>query len=192
MVKAGDTLAGIAARFHRTIQALAAYNKIKDPTTIQVGQTLKIPPKDYVPPTPTPKRPTKTPTPTPTATPSITLPSPELINPGDGAPFNGQNALIELKWRPGPGSALPSGAAYIVHIGVQTGPGPQDVQWLLEEPAGSDTSYYVPAWLFGQASQQYGRAYLWFVQMGIVTRNQDAIRIIPISQPSETRKFYWN
>lgn len=189
VVKAGDTLSTIAAQVDRTIVALAAYNNIKDPTTIQVGQTLKIPPADYVPPTPTPKRPTKTPTPTATATPSITLPAPQLINPGPNAAFNGENALIELIWQPLP-SGLPAGAQYVVHIGVQVGPGSEDIDWRLSEPVGNATSFYVPAWLFGQAPQAYGRAYMWFVQVAVVTDN--GVPTIPISQPSETRKFFWN
>jgi len=189
VVKAGDTLSTIAQKVNRTVAALAAYNKIKDPTTIRVGQKLKIPPKDYVPPTPTPRRPTKTPTPTPTATPSITLPAPQLINPGPNAAFNGENALIELTWQPLP---LPTGAEYVMHIGVQVGPGEQDIDWRMIEPVGPNTSFYVPAWLFGQAPQQFGRAYLWYVQAAIVTREGDTLHIIPISPPSEIRKFFWN
>ncbi len=189
VVKAGDTLSTIAAQVDRTIAALAAYNNIKDPTTIQVGQTLKIPPADYVPPTPTPKRPTKTPTPTATPTPSITLPAPHLVNPGPNAAFNGENALIELIWQPLP-TGLPAGAQYVVHVGVQVGPGADDIEWRLIEPVGDATSFYVPAWLFGQAPQAFGRAYPWFVQVAVVTENGD--HFIPISQPSEIRKFFWN
>ncbi|HID35339.1 MAG TPA: LysM peptidoglycan-binding domain-containing protein [Anaerolineae bacterium] len=189
VVKAGDTLSTIAQKVDRTVAALAVYNKINDPTTIQVGQKLKIPPRDYVPPTPTPKRPTKTPTPTPSPTPSITLPAPQLINPGENAAFNGENALIELIWQPLP---LPDGADYVVHIGVQTGPGPEDIDWRLAEPVGAKTSFYAPAWLFGQAPQQFGRAYLWYVQAAYVIRNGEQMQIIPISQPSEMRKFFWN
>ena len=189
VVKAGDTLSTIAQKVNRSVAALAAYNNIKDPTTIQVGQKLKIPPEDYVPPTPTPKRPTKPPTPTPSPTPSISLPAPQLVNPGENAAFNGENALIELIWQPLP---LPDGAEYVVHIGVQTGPGPKDIDWRLAEPVGAKTSFYAPAWLFGQAPQQFGRAYLWYVQAAYVIRNGDQMQFIPISQPSEIRKFFWN
>ncbi len=189
VVKAGDTLSAIAQKVNRTIEALAAYNKIKDPTTIRVGQKLLIPPADYVPPTPTPRRPTKTPTPTPTATPSITLPAPILVNPGDSSAFSGKEALIELIWQPLP-PGLPTGAEYVVHIGVQVGP--NLVDWRLVEPVGANTSFMTPAWLFGQAPQQYGRAYIWYVQAGIITRNGDQVQIVPISHPSEQRKFYWN
>lgn len=42
-VKRGDTLSGIAARYGTTYQTLAAYNGIKDPNRISVGQVVKIP-----------------------------------------------------------------------------------------------------------------------------------------------------
>jgi len=171
------------------VAALAAYNKIKDPTSIQVGQKLKIPPSDYVPPTPTPKRPTKTPTPTPTATPSITLSAPQLLTPGDEAGFSGEKAFIVLTWQPLQ-SGIPAGAEYVVHIGVKVGE--DQVDWRLEEPVGANTQYRVPAWLFGQAPQQFGRAYEWFVQVAMVTHNGDQVQMTPISHPSEQWTFYWN
>jgi len=189
VVKPGDTLSGIAEKVERTVAALAAYNKITDPTSIQVGQELRIPPADYVPPTPTPRRPTKTPTPTPTATPSITLPAPVLLSPGDTTPFQGQNSLIELVWQALP-TGIPAGAEYVVHVGVKVGD--NQVDWRLTEPVGSNTRFHVPAWLFGQAPQQFGRTYVWYVQVGYVTRNGDKVQITPISQPSEHRVFYWN
>jgi murein DD-endopeptidase MepM/ murein hydrolase activator NlpD len=189
VVKAGDTLSGIAEQVDRTVAALAAYNKIKDPTSIRVGQELRIPPADYTPPTPTPKRPTKTPTPRPTATPSITLAAPALLSPGDTTPFHGQDALIELVWQALP-TGIPAGAEYVVRIGVKVGE--NQVDWRLTEPTGNSTHYRVPAWLFGQAPQQFGRAYVWYVQVGRVTRDGDDVQIIPISHPSEHRVFYWN
>ena len=189
VVKAGDTLSGIAQKVARTVEALAAYNKIKDPTSIQVGQKLKIPPVDYTPPTATPRRPTKTPTPTATATPSITLPAPVLSSPGDGSAFNGQKALIELVWQP-LATGIPAGASYVVHIGVLVGT--NQVDWRLVEPVGDHTSFYVPDWLFGQAPQQYGRTYVWYIQAAMVSGSGDQTQTIPISQPSEFRKFYWN
>lgn len=42
VVKAGDTLGGIAAKYGTTYQAIAAYNGIKDPNLIRVGQKVKI------------------------------------------------------------------------------------------------------------------------------------------------------
>ena len=42
-VKKGDTLSQIAAKYGTTYQAIAAYNGIKNPNAIRVGQKIKIP-----------------------------------------------------------------------------------------------------------------------------------------------------
>jgi hypothetical protein len=116
--------------------------------------------------------------------------APRLTNPGDDANYSGQNALIELKWSPPP-EGLPSGAEHVVHIGVQVGPNRTDVDWRLTEAVGSQTSFFVPDWLFGQAPQEYGRGYLWYVEAARVTRNGDQVTTHPVSPPSEIRRFFW-
>jgi LysM repeat protein len=42
-VKSGDTLVGIAAKFKTTAKAISNLNGITDPTSLKIGQTLKIP-----------------------------------------------------------------------------------------------------------------------------------------------------
>lgn len=42
-VKRGDTLSAIATKYHTTYQALAAYNRIKNPNLIYVGEKIRIP-----------------------------------------------------------------------------------------------------------------------------------------------------
>ncbi|HEY3523600.1 MAG TPA: LysM domain-containing protein [Candidatus Limnocylindrales bacterium] len=42
-VRGGDTLSGIATRFHTTVKAIRAANGITDPTLLQIGQVLRIP-----------------------------------------------------------------------------------------------------------------------------------------------------
>lgn len=42
-VKKGDTLSQIAAKYGTTYQAIAAYNGIKNPNAIRIGQKIKIP-----------------------------------------------------------------------------------------------------------------------------------------------------
>ena len=42
-VKKGDTLSQIAAKYGTTYQAIAAFNGIKNPNVIRVGQKIKIP-----------------------------------------------------------------------------------------------------------------------------------------------------
>lgn len=43
VVKSGDTLSGIAAKYGTTYQKLAQYNNISNPNAIAVGQVIKIP-----------------------------------------------------------------------------------------------------------------------------------------------------
>lgn len=43
VVKSGDTLSGIAAKYGTTYKALADYNNISNPNLINVGQKIKIP-----------------------------------------------------------------------------------------------------------------------------------------------------
>ena len=43
VVKPGDTLSGIATRYHTTVSTLAALNHISDPSKLRVGQVLLIP-----------------------------------------------------------------------------------------------------------------------------------------------------
>ncbi|MHB0874531.1 MAG: LysM peptidoglycan-binding domain-containing protein [Anaerolineae bacterium] len=75
-IVAGDSLSGIARELGVSLAALAGYNEIENPSRINVGQVLEIPPADYVPPTatvtstPEPLPPTDTPAPeVPTDTP---------------------------------------------------------------------------------------------------------------------------
>lgn len=46
IVKKGDTLAKIAAKYGTTYQVLASYNRISNPNVIKVGQVIKIPKGD--------------------------------------------------------------------------------------------------------------------------------------------------
>lgn len=43
VVKSGDTLSGIAAKYGTTYQILAQYNNISNPNAIKVGQSIRIP-----------------------------------------------------------------------------------------------------------------------------------------------------
>lgn len=69
VVKSGDTLNAIAAKFGVTASALQSYNNITNPNLLKVGQVLKIPGSQTSTATPSPSpTPSSTPTPTPTAT----------------------------------------------------------------------------------------------------------------------------
>ena len=186
VVKAGDTLGLIAQSVGRTVGAMAAYNNLTDVRRLAVGQVLQIPPSDYTPPAPTPTKPQPTPTVTPTPapadapTPAISIAAPLLVTPGDGAAFAGGNALIEFKWK-NPGY-FPAEGQNVIHIGVVSAPGV--VEWRLNEPVGSATDFKAPSWLAGQAPTEFGRTYVWYVdvQSGGV----------PVSPPSSQWRFQWN
>lgn len=242
-VQRGDTLAGIAAYFGVSVEALVEANGITDPTALQAGQELIIP----YPPTPTPAptvtpapaatkaleasatptpaatiSPLATPTPTaqvvaagggevtvspsptprapkPTATPTATPPTamkfsaPKPVNPGDGAHYRGEEAIIELKWEGAGG--LAADEEYVVHLGYVVAADGR-VEWVLTEPLEEPLkglSWMVPAWLHGRAPQEFGRTYRWFVQVERVIRDE-AGKVIsrqPISPPSEVRTFIW-
>jgi LysM repeat protein len=66
MVKAGDSLAGIASKFNSTIDDIIKENKLNDPNAIYVGQLLIVP-ANLVTPTAT-RPPTSTTGPNPTVT----------------------------------------------------------------------------------------------------------------------------
>lgn len=188
-VQPGDTPFDIATRFGVTVAALLAYNNISDPTSLRVNQELRIPPADYVPPTPTPRPPTRTPTPAPTPTPGITLQAPLLTNPGDGATYQNSDAFILLKWE-NPGG-LPAGVENVLYIGVLVGV--DAIEWRFNDPLGSATEFRVPAWLYRQAPQSFGGTYVWYVQAASVTRTDGEVTAVsPVSPPSPQNSFKWN
>src|SRR4051812_46531486 len=53
-IHSGDTLSGIAARFHTTVSALARLNHIANPNVIMAGRTLQIPDGFHAPKPPPP------------------------------------------------------------------------------------------------------------------------------------------
>ncbi|MCO6453011.1 MAG: LysM peptidoglycan-binding domain-containing protein [Caldilineales bacterium] len=192
VVKPGDTLLGIAAQVGRSADAIAKFNNILDPTALRVNQQLRIPPADYTPPpptaTPTP-RPRATATPTATPTIAIRVAAPVLVSPADNGAYSGGEAIIYLNWQNPDG--LPAGVENVVNVGVLVGP--DQIDWRFSEPVGQGTDYKVPVWLHGQAPQEFGRVYVWFVQAALVNRDGGQPTIIAtVSPPSAQRRFNWN
>lgn len=112
-VQRGDTLYGIARRFHVTVYSLLQANTLYNPNLLYTGQQLVIP--SYAPPTPT-LPPTETPTPGPTPTPEPTStpePTPTPVPPGFLPPLATPTAIAEAPqaaWPFGPhreGTSLP-------------------------------------------------------------------------------------
>lgn len=189
VVQPGDTPIGIASQFNVTVAGLLAYNNISDPTSLRVNQELRIPPAGYTPPTPTPRRPTATPTPAATPTPSIAIPVPVLISPGNNAPFKGIENIVVLQWQ-NPGG-LPAGVENVLYIGVLVGA--DAIDWRFNDPLGAATEFRVPEWLFGQAPQEFGRTYIWYVQAASISRQDGQVTAIsPVSPPSAQFRFQWN
>jgi len=91
-VEPGDTLLGIASRFHVDVDELILVNKVEDPARLQAGQELIIPLG-----TPTPE-PTATPEPSATPTPGPPYAAPALLSPPDGEVFTGSDAQVVLSW----------------------------------------------------------------------------------------------
>ena len=80
-VRKGDVLVSIAQRYGVDVAALMAYNNIKNPSALRIGQQIRIPGVTSAP-TPTPTTPpTSTPTPQPTSTPTNTNTPPPTPSP---------------------------------------------------------------------------------------------------------------
>lgn len=191
VVKSGDSLATIAAKYGLTWQDLAAANGLTATSRLRIGQELVVPVKgSAAQPSPTVAAAQPTvppPTATPTTAPVALLPAPVLLNPGNGAGYGGANALIELTWKPV--ENLPAGAGYrvtITYVGEDGTPMEDSV------PITTATSIKFPLWLHLKAAQP-ARAYNWSVR--VVQEGTDGHgneKDILLSPASETRVLYWN
>jgi len=100
IVRAGDTLSQIAARFNTTVAAIVEANNLTNPNLIFVGQVLLIPvsegtpqtPDECPPPQPSPPRP---PTPSPPPTPPTPTP-PSTTRPTVTRTFDGVEYTLSL------------------------------------------------------------------------------------------------
>jgi LysM repeat protein len=188
VVKSGDTLSSIAARYGITWQELAQANGLTSSSRLRVGQELIVPVKgapQAAAPTATAARPTAAP-PTPTAAPAALLPAPELLSPGDQTPFSGSGSFIELVWSKA--DDLPAGAGYRVSIRwIEEG---APMEYLV--PVTTATSIRMPSWLFGKADQP-ARQYTWSVRIvRTTTDGQGGEKDLLLSPSSVSRVLYWN
>lgn len=88
VVKAGDTLGGIAKFYNVDYKALLEVNNITNADQLRAGQTLIIPVD----------RPQPTAGPTPTETPPPSYAAPRLLSPADGAAFTAADQDVTLQW----------------------------------------------------------------------------------------------
>jgi LysM repeat protein len=192
-VRSGDNLSNIAKRFGIGWQELAAANGLGSRAVLRIGQVLTIPVQNAAPPADTPSASASaTPEPGATARPptatarAVTeLPAPAPRGPGDQTPFSGDGAYIELQWNPV--SDMLAGQEYQVVVRWIEQGNPEEHWWFT-----TATGSRVPPWLWGRADQP-ARQYTWFVRVvEVTTDGQGGERVIPVSQPSTTRTFYWN
>jgi LysM repeat protein len=174
-VESGETLISIASDYDTTIEAILDANQLDSPDLIYVGQQILVP---LMPPTMTP---TLTPPPTPSSTPGPPYPAPQSLYPGDGAVFQGQDAVVLLSWTSV--AILNEAQAYLVEL--QT---PAQLTPITYTTQG--TSWRLPPELRPSGRR---RAMTWRVT--VVQRanspSEDAPEWEALSLPSETRHFVW-
>jgi LysM repeat protein len=174
-VESGETLISIAIDYDTTVEAIMDANDLDSPDLIYVGQQLIVP---LMPPTLTP---TPTPTPTPSSTPGPPYAAPHLLSPGDGAVFEGENAVVLLSWTSV--GILRENQAYLVELETpaQTAPVTYTTQ---------GTSWRLPSDLWPTGRR---RSLTWRVTavQPIDSSSDESPEWQPLSLPSETRRFLW-
>lgn len=127
VVKAGDTLFGIASNFNVSSDAIRSYNGLPGDTVYE-GLTLVIPLCERLP--------TAGPTPTPTNPPPY--PGPNLLLPADGAVFTAANDSVTLQWA-SVGTLLQNEAFAVTVEDITEGKGRKLTEYV------TDTKFIVPS-----------------------------------------------
>lgn len=174
-VESGETLISIAIDYDTTVEGILDANDLDSPDLIYVGQELIVP---LMPPTTTP---TLTPSATPSSTPGPPYDAPHPLTPGDGAMFQGEDAVILLSWTSV--AILRDSQAYRVELET-----PARMTPITHITQG--TSWRLPPELWPSGRR---RALTW--QVTVVQRlnstSDDPSSWEPLSLPSETRHFEW-
>jgi LysM repeat protein len=174
-VESGETLISIAIDYDTTVEGILDANDLDSPDLIYVGQELIVP---LMPPTTTP---TLTPTPTPSSTPGPPYDAPHPLTPGDGAVFQGEDAVILLSWTSV--AILKDNQAYRVELET-----PARMTPITHITQG--TSWRLPPefWPSGRR-----RALTWRVTVvqRLSPTSDDPSSWELLSLPSETRHFEW-
>jgi len=169
VVKGGDVLSAIAAKYNIPVDDIMAANGLKD-TFLRLGQPLIIPP-----PTPTPTL-TSTPLPSSTPTPRLSFSAPALLFPPAGAEFTGTEVIV-LNWAAV--GVLSPDQYYVLRLRTSDGQRVESI-WL------KTPSYRLPVSWRGGALE-------WNVIVLQLTKtNPDGTREGMIQSPfSVTRRFTW-
>ncbi len=198
VVKAGDTLVGIAIRFNVTQAALLAENGLTNGNLLRVGQELKIPggalptptlaeptplPTDTPPPTEAPTATVADTVPAPTAAPAPTVafefPATNLLSPADGATIRGAEDVL-VNWSSV--GLLGDDTWYVVRFW-------RDDTALPTPPSGwtRTTAWRIPA-SYRPAANASSHRFYWSVTVMRVREGEPPVAVSPASQ---SRSFEW-
>lgn len=173
IVKANDTLFGIAANFNVSAEAIKSYNGLPSDTVYE-GLPLIIPLCERLP--------TAGPTPTPTNPPPY--PGPNLLLPADGAVFTTANDSVTLQWA-SVGTLLQNEAFAVTVEDITEGKGRKLTEYV------TDTKFIVPSSFRPVDSMPH--ALKWFVitvrQVGSSADGKPIYE--PAGAASASRTFIW-
>jgi LysM repeat protein len=184
VVQAGDSLSEIASRFNVSLAALMEANGISNPDTLREGQELVIPGVGSSTETPGIGGP-----PTPTVPSQFAHSAPILLSPPDEWEFRDEEAEgpILLNWLSV--GLLPEDEWYSIAIRYVTGDEVAEKEILDFTKA---TSYRVPEEMRPPLEAE---SHLFEWQISVVrlveTDVEGSTDIVPISEQSRTRSFYW-
>jgi LysM repeat protein len=180
IVQPKEVLGIIAQMYGVSVEEIMAANNIEDANLVGVGRKLVIPNPQRTPvftPTqsPTPGAPV---TPTPTSTPTSPWRdiAPVLLGPEDGAVFQGQQAVIALRWA----STAILGDSEYYEIKL----------WPEQQDEGKAQSFYTQAstWLVPASLYSPTQAGTWYWTVSVVYRARQNIALSPAPTP---RRFIW-
>jgi len=175
-----EVLGIIAKMYGVTVEAIMAANNIEDANLVGIGRKLVIPDPQTTPvftPTQTSTR-AATATPTPTHTPTSPWRdiAPVLLGPGDGEVFQGQDAVIVLRWAST--ATLGDSEYYEIRMWSVAG-GEEDALRFYSQTS----TWTVPAEL--RARSRNGT---WYWSVTVVYRARQNMQLSPVAPP---RRFIW-
>jgi LysM repeat protein len=180
IVQPKEVLGIIAQQYGVSIEDIMAANNIQDANMVGIGRKLVIPSPQRTPvftPTQTPTRGTPVP-PTPTSTPTSPWReiAPLLLAPGDGEVFQGQQAVIVLRWA----STVTLGESEYYEVKL----------WSVPQGEAHALLFYTQAstWVVPTTFHARSRFGTWYWAVSVVYRARTNIQLSPASTP---RHFQW-
>jgi LysM repeat protein len=180
IVQPKEVLGIIAQQYGVSVEEIMAANNIQDANMVGIGRQLVIPNPQRTPvftPTHTPTPGTPAP-PTPTATPTSPWReiAPVLLAPGDGEVFQGQQAVIVLRWA----STATLGDSEYYEIKL----------WSVPQGEAHALLFYTQAstWLVPASFHPRSRSGTWYWTVSVVYRARRNIALSPAPSP---RRFEW-